>query len=452
MFDFSPPTDSCDVAERGFRVDSNRQTAVVLGLITAVWTVPGLLCAVQMYAEAVVRYGADFSIPHILAYSLPVWWVWVPLTFLIAGIARRFPFASGRQMASAAVHLLAGVGVAGGHLFLYALWIGVAAPYDVQPSVIDRTIGWMDDLWVQLNLFLYALIAGVTYAFDAQASLRANQLRRSQLEAQLNDARLQALKAQLQPHFLFNTLGAIQTLVLRHGANDAAQMISRLSEYLRTTLDDDVRQEVPLAVEIEGTNQYLSIETCRFGDRLVVEQSIDPDARAILVPHLVLQPIVENAIRHGFAAVRGPVHLWIDASVHEGELLLTVEDDGAGPNASPPTDYAAPSMDGVDPHSPAGADNSQPGGRGLSTSRARLNELYGDRSSLTTKPRDPSGFVVQIRLPARTDADARARTGRHITGSPGNGSSQRQPAALMYSPKETPPSNASHPDYGTPDT
>ncbi len=164
----------------------------------------------------------------------------------------------------------------------------------------------MDDLWVQLNLFLYALIAGVTYAFDAQASLRANQLRRSQLEAQLNDARLQALKAQLQPHFLFNTLGAIQTLVLRHGANDAAQMISRLSEYLRTTLDDDVRQEVPLAVEIEGTNQYLSIETCRFGDRLVVEQSIDPDARAILVPHLVLQPIVENAIRHGFAAVRGP--------------------------------------------------------------------------------------------------------------------------------------------------
>jgi len=452
MTDSSRSTDTPDPVEHGFQVDDNRQLAVVLGLITAVWTVPGLLCAVQIYAEAVVRYGADFSIPHILVYSLPVWWAWVPLTFLIAGIARRFPFEPGRQMTSAAVHLLAGVGIAGGHLFLYALWIGVAAPYDAQPSVLDRTIGLMDDLWVQLNLFLYALIAGVTYAIDAYASLRANQLRRSQLEAQLNDARLQALKAQLQPHFLFNTLGAIQTLVLRHGANDAAQMISRLSEYLRTTLDDDVRQEVPLAAEIEGTNQYLSIEKCRFGDRLIIEQSIDPETRAILVPHLLLQPIVENAIRHGFAAVRGPVHLWIDASVHEGELLLTVEDDGAGPNASPATDYAAPSTDGVAPHSSAGADNSHPGGRGLSTSRARLNELYGDRSSLTTKPRDPSGFVVQIRLPTRTAADAKTRTGRHITGSTGNGSSQRQPAALMDSPKETATSNANHPDYGTPNT
>lgn len=200
----------------------------------------------------------------------------------------------------------------------------------------------------------------------------------AELQSSLTAARLDALRLQLNPHFLFNSLNAISTLV--HTRPDAAdEMIGSLSELLRFSLDSAREQEVPLQRELEVLRCYLDLEKTRFGPRLSVEEQIDPAALGALVPTLCLQPLAENAVRHGIEPRPGPGCLRIAARREEASLILTISDDGAG----------------LDPEKSGG-------GIGIANTRARLRELYGDASSLTLEPGAIRGCTVTLRLPFHT--------------------------------------------------
>jgi LytS/YehU family sensor histidine kinase len=203
------------------------------------------------------------------------------------------------------------------------------------------------------------------------------KVRSAQLAEQLVAANLGALKMQLQPHFLFNTLGAIVVLVRKNQSEQAEAMIARLSDLLRLTLEDVATQEVALYRELEFLRLYLSIERVRFEDRLRVQTTADPDVSDALVPHMVLQPIVENAIRHGLGQSEEAVLIDIRARRSSDSLLITVCDDGPG---SP-----SQCFEGT--------------GIGLANTRTRLKHLYGESATLSVENRSPRGVTVTIALP-----------------------------------------------------
>jgi signal transduction histidine kinase len=206
-------------------------------------------------------------------------------------------------------------------------------------------------------------------------ALEAARERSLRAEALAHRARLDALRYQLQPHFLFNTLNAISTLVVEERSAEAARMIARLSDFLRATLDAPGRDEIPLAEELDHARRYLDIEQVRFGERLIVSIDLDPEAGAALVPALVLQPLVENAIRHAVAPREAGGRITIEARRAGDRLHLVVADDGPGTTQSSSGGF----------------------GIGLANTRERLGQLYGDayRLQLTNQ----GGTRVTIELP-----------------------------------------------------
>jgi two-component sensor histidine kinase len=244
------------------------------------------------------------------------------------------------------------------------------------------------------KLLLLAMAGAIaTYATNWQERLATSFSRateeREQLEARLARAQLQSLRLQLHPHFLFNTLNTINALIGtdRHAAE---RVISGLSELLRMSLSSASEQEVTLAKELELLAHYIEIQQIRFQDRLTVNFRIDPDARYALVPNLMLQPLVENAIRHGIAPRAAPGHVVVTAARHGNRLELSVVDDGVGERAS--RDH----RDGV----------------GLGNTRARLLSLYGSEHRFEAGGAPVGGFTVHIEIPYRTDGAAKEQTRR----------------------------------------
>ena len=222
------------------------------------------------------------------------------------------------------------------------------------------------------------LYFGVKYYQDVQTERE----RALAAEGQAHRARLQALRYQLNPHFLFNTLNAVSTLIVEKKNHDAERMVARLSDFLRLTLESDSDVEVPLADELDFARRYLDIEQIRFGDRLVVTEDVDPEALSARVPPLLLQPLVENAVRHGIMPREEGGTLLIEARKVSDRLLLRVVDDGPGP----PSDTDSES------------------GVGLANTKARLKSLYGDAHRFTLKRADGGGCAVRVDLPFHTDS------------------------------------------------
>ncbi len=223
-------------------------------------------------------------------------------------------------------------------------------------------------------------LVGVAHALQFYERTKARERREAELEARLAQARLHALRMQLNPHFLFNTLNSIASLV--HEQPQAEEMIEALSDLLRLTLNASDRQEVALREELHFLERYLLIEQIRFGKRLLVEKQIDVSALDALVPILILQPLVENAVKHGIESQIAPGVIRITAERAGASLLLQVKDNGRGLAAS--------------------AKGQLTEGVGLSNSRSRLRELYGGRASLALKPGAAGGFLAEIQIPWRT--------------------------------------------------
>jgi hypothetical protein len=235
-----------------------------------------------------------------------------------------------------------------------------------------------------LVLYLWTFCLALTLLWAARAS-RASQValaRAAEAEAEAAKAQSAALRLQLNPHFLFNTMNSISSLVELERKREAGEMIDRLCEFLRASLNADPMEDVPLAQEIDAIDAYLAIESTRFGERLDVEIHVAPDTVNAQVPNFILQPFVENAIKHGVSLVKGPANLCVAAAREGEELVLTVTNT-ADPTLTAAAD-ALPSR-----HST---------GIGLSNTRQRLANRYGDRALLLAGPTE-TGYRATIRLP-----------------------------------------------------
>lgn len=227
-----------------------------------------------------------------------------------------------------------------------------------------------------LSVVVYFVVVIASYAADYYRRYREEEGRAVALEKDLALAQLRALQMQLQPHFLFNTLHSLSDLILED-ADAALRLVARLGDFLRLTLAGDGAQVTSLARELEFVRAYLEIERTRFHDRLRVSEEIEPGSEAGQVPNLILQPLVENAMRHGISARLGAGLLRIAARRSQDHLIIEVEDDGPGPNRAP---KAA-------------------GGLGLANARQRLHQLYGDDQTLTLTTGKEGGALVTLTIP-----------------------------------------------------
>ncbi|NNE36099.1 MAG: histidine kinase, partial [Rhodothermales bacterium] len=223
---------------------------------------------------------------------------------------------------------------------------------------------------------------GVYYAVNYYGRLRAGEQQTAHLQIQLAQANLRALKMQLHPHFLFNTLNSVAALVRKNENKTAIRMLVQLSDFLRLALENKGLHEIPVAQEVEFVQKYLAIEKIRFQERLSVAVSVDEAASGAFVPNMILQPIVENAIHHGIGSNAKAGRIEITASTIDDRLQLSVRDNGAGMKQT------------VEP---------RPGrGVGLSNTRERLENLYDDDYSLTFSAVDSGGLDVVISIPFRS--------------------------------------------------
>lgn len=376
------------------------------------WTALGLIMATQL-----VVTGAWEWEPAVRLIARD-WLPWVVLTPLVLALGVLFPFEKGRWWTSLPLHLAAAVAVVvlcdwtqrllpppffpdgpggpgrsgpppEGH-GLGPPWMrGPDAPLrgpGPGPGRGGRFLGFPGgaiSMRARLNFPLYWVLVSVAHALLFYRRAQERERRTLELAASLAEARLRALRMQLQPHFLFNTLNAIATLVHENPAA-ADDMIASLSDFLRLTLERGDRPEQPLRDELEFIDRYLEIERVRFGDRLQIRREIDPATLDARVPTLLLQPLVENAVRHGLEPRRDTGIITLTARRDGPRLQLTVSDNGVGLSGPGPV------REGV----------------GLSNTRARLQELYGSQASLTLQDTPDGGTTVVIRLPAKDPTPA----------------------------------------------
>ena len=332
------------------------------------WTVVALFFASQTYLSY-RSSGGQAHIGLILKLNLGDWYLWGLLAPGIISLAKRFPFNPKHWVRSTTVHLGAGVTVA---LLKWCLdnqfrHYVLGLPGDV--SLVYAFHG---------NFVTYAILVAATQGYLYYQGYRKSELRSAELAAQLAETQLQVLRMQLHPHFLFNTLNSIATLIHRD-PDGADRMTARLSDLLRLTLENVGVQEVPLARELEFLESYLEIERIRFSDRLMVRIDAAPDTLDASTPYLILQPLVENAIRHGIA-VRSSPGCVIIRSTRNGEMLsLEVIDDGPGIRSE------AVLRNGV----------------GISSTRARLEKLYSEAHRFELINAEEGGLVVKLAFPFR---------------------------------------------------
>lgn len=341
------------------------------GLFAAGLLLLSLFTAAHMYVVYRERIPIEWS--EALLSGFATWYPWLLLGPGVGWLARRFPFEPGRWRTSVLVH--APASLAFGVLHGVLRW-AVGPLVDSTPIPIDRIIVGQ----LLLTVLSYFVIASAFQALMNYGRFRERELRASQLETRLAQAQLEKLRMQLHPHFLFNTLHAISTLVHRD-PEAADEMVSQLSDLLRMTLENIDKQEVLLREELDFLQRYLDIQQTRFENRLHVTLDIDPDTLDARVPNQLLQPLVENAIRHGLDGRPAGGSIAIASRLAGDALQVTVRDDGEGVR-----------------------DPGRPEGIGLGNTRARLTQLYGARASLELANHRDGGAIVTVVVPQAADA------------------------------------------------
>ena len=354
-----------------------------------IWTIIGFFFFSQRLSQKFFSHDPTPWRYYLLSEIVSVY-IWALLTPAIFWLGRRFPIERRNLAPRIALHLflctiisVAQIAIEGAvlsHLEVFPHLMPTFGKAFAFLLVIMFHNG-VETYWATLAVH-HGIRYYRSYQERRQEALRL-ELRASELQSQLVRAQLGMLKTQLQPHFLFNTLNAIMVLVRQQKSKEAEEMLSHLGDLLRCVLDDVEGQEVPLRRELEYLQLYLSIEQVRFRDRLRVEISTDPDILDAAVPQLVLQPLVENAIRHGIGGSSSAGRIKISAARVNNTLELQVRDDGPG-------------------FPPGGSFEKHPRtnhGIGLANTRARLQQLHGEEARLTTSNGEPHGAVVTMVLP-----------------------------------------------------
>jgi two-component sensor histidine kinase len=341
------------------------------------WTLLGLSFASQFYISS-AKAGLEVGWRQAISYALGDWYVFAALSIPVVQLARRFHFEAGKWPVSLATHVVGSMLFSLAYMVVRA-WVG---QWQSAASFVEAFKPLLVKTW-HFNLLIYWVIVAVSQAFDYYRKYRERELRASELEKRLVQAKLQALQMQLNPHFLFNTLHSISSL-MHKDVEAADRMIMRLGDLLRAALEGSDTQEVGLRQELEFLKRYLEIEKTRFGDRLTVKMDIAPDTLDAQVPNLILQPLVENAIRHGIEPRSKPGCIEMRAHRENGALALEVWDNGAG----------LPECQAIEE------------GVGLSNTRARLRELYGEAHRFELRPSPTGGLLVHLTIPFREQGSA----------------------------------------------
>jgi two-component system LytT family sensor kinase len=355
-------------------------------LIWGIWTLIGLVFTLQYYFAS-FRSQRPASFTDSLYLQMTWSYLWALATPLVLWLSARIPMERHNWMRGSLIHLPSSVMLsvaltAIGHVLLWLHWDWPMG----KPFSFERLTRFVISNFSE-GVGMYLLIALTGYAFSYYKRFRKGELRTLQLEAQLSQAQLQALKMQLHPHFLFNTLHSISAL-LNKQPEAARTMITRLGDFLRLTLENSGTQLVTLQKEMEFLRCYLEIERVRFQDRLVTREVVSAPALDAKVPNLILQPIVENAIRHGIAPRSTPGLIEILAKPQHGTLRIQIRDNGPGL----PADRTSEKLFTK--------------GLGLANTERRLDQLYGaaHRFELVNDPE--GGLVVTLEIPFSTNGSS----------------------------------------------
>jgi signal transduction histidine kinase len=346
-------------------------------LIFGWWTLNGFATASQYHLFSGMR-DAAMTWSQTLITSMASAYLWVPVTFFALWSSWRFPLDREHWARRLPLHAGAAAAVVffrAGAVVALNGWIGWYAELPPFTRVLGANFA--------TNASLYWMLVGAAHAVHYAEAYRRREQDAEKLRTELVRAELEALRARLQPHFLFNALNTISSMIA--GRPEAAErMVARLGELLRYSLDRDGTEAVELREELELVASYLAIEEARFEDRLRVQWSIDPATLPARVPPLLLQPIVENAVRHGISPRSEPGRIEIVAERVDGMLRLVVRDDGVGL----PADGVRTGRDGL----------------GLKSTRTRLERLYGDRHGFRIDPAPGGGVIVELTIPFRVAA------------------------------------------------
>ncbi|HEY4129054.1 MAG TPA: histidine kinase [Gemmatimonadaceae bacterium] len=338
----------------------------------ALWSVPALLSLFEtvMFAQLTHR---PIPIWRAFVGEAPQWYGWALFTPIIVALGARFPLRRPVRAKNVVVHATASL-VASALVAMADSAVNLV----IRPShttFLASATNWFLGGLPAMTLAYFAIV-GVSYALRSSARLRVREREAAELETQLKEAQLAALRMQLQPHFLFNSLNAIMALVRDQETAQAVRALSLLSDVLRAAVNAGDRHETTLAQELDFVSRYLEIERVRFGERLKITLDVPNELLDTRVPTFVLQPFVENSLKHGVLRDRAGNEITIAARTSNGTLTLVVRDDGRGM----PVESAA--------------------GVGIANARARLERMYGDAAHLTVaNARDAAGVVVEIALP-----------------------------------------------------
>jgi sensor histidine kinase YesM len=362
----------------------------------ALLTLLGLAEAAQYHAGSAAS-GRPISWGRSLSSVMPSWLVYLPLLPAVAWMVRRFPLEGRAWLVSVPVHLLAAALFTVLHLSA-ASYASDFLLYDKLPMSFGDNLVRILTMYGVLGITFYWALLGAMVAYESTVRYREQEraadqlsLKASRLEAGLARANLDALRMQLNPHFLFNALNSVSVLALKGERREVVRTLARLSDLLRTSLENE-RHQVTLAEELRFLDAYLEIEKMRFKDRLTVTRTVDPDLLDAQVPSLLLQPLVENAVRHGIARRTGPGRIDVGARSDGYRLVLTVQVTGPGFSATPSTSGA---------------------GVGLANTRARLEQLYGTDFMFETRDAPGGGALVRVGFLMRRAQDTAAPLPQH---------------------------------------
>ena len=346
-------------------------------LIFAAWLVPALLSGFNTYVQDRLEgRAADW---HWVLFNSIDWLLYAVLTPVVFRASRRFPLERPNLARHIALHVVGALGMCVAWAALGTLLRLGIFPDAAGASAQKVWLGFVSWVFTTLpfGVGVYFALVGIQHSFFYFAQARERETQSARLAAQLSEARLGALRMQLNPHFLFNSLNAITVLVRDGNTEAASRMLELLSDVLRQVLRTGDTHETALAREVEFLERYLAIEQVRFSDRLRPRIEIDPAVARAAVPRFLLQPLVENALRHGIARRADAGIVQVSGRREGGQLVLTVRDDGPG--------------------LPAAGDAGS--GVGLANTRARLAALYGGQATLEVDNAEGGGAIATVRLP-----------------------------------------------------
>jgi len=321
---------------------------------------------------------------HVKYFTLRIWVPWIFLTPIALWLAMRLPIKPKKWLRALFLHAFILVCLTLSAYLLMSLHYHYFE--DMAPGM-EAYKPWQhtghflfgDNVFLFNTIIYTILVTNINIKHFSQLAQQKAVIA-SQLNHQLIESKLQTLKMQINPHFLFNTLNVISVLVMKSEKDQATEMINKLSSFFRNTLDDNTQQWLPLKKELEHVEQYLAIEQVRFGDRIQVIKNYDPESLSIKVPAMILQPLIENAMQHGLEEKEGKCQLIIDCHLNNDQLNINIIDDGAGCNFD---------------------DKRFKEGIGLSNIKSRLQQLYNDKHQFTLISNEKGGVSAMLALPIR---------------------------------------------------